>query len=425
MTGARQSLIGTTVMSNKLPLVELKNLFIQSPAFGRIYLADLATSLGENCLVVVLPMLVLHQTNDITLTGLAFAGEILAFGLMSPFAGSLADRMEQKLLMVGANMARIAMLGGMLLALALNAPIAVCLLLSVFLGASGAFFVPARAAFMRRLLDGEALQAAIAAEGATMFLMRIVGPGLMGALLMVAPPTVGLWVDIALYGVAIALILPRWVSGPHLASGETEVVGTWQEGWLMIGRSPRLKELFGVDLALCFIGSAGFAMCVALIETHLHLAASNNGWLFAAGGVAGAIGSQMAWLLPKSRSTMVWLMGVGALTYLLIAPFPYLGAVMALWATRGVAFGILTVIFNQTIASETPAAVMGRVNAAWGLGTCVMAFMGTASTPFLLRSLGAAGAYVLLGMLLTLVTGVLAALAVRERLSQAQAPNLA
>ena len=401
-------------MQAKLPLAELFALFKRSPAFKRVYLADLATQLGDGGLLIAFPMLILHHTHDVTLTGLAFSGEILAFGLVSPFAGYWADRLEQKTLMIGADLVRVALLGTLLLALTLGAPIALLLMLSVLLGATGAFFMPARAAFLRRLLDGEALEQAVAIEGATHFLMRVVSPALMGVLIAFYPPTIGIWATMALTLLGAALLAPRWVTGPRLALPAEEPKGAWQEGWRVIGASKVLREMVVLDVALSLVGMAAFSLTVAYLETVLHQPAQANGWLLATTGIAGAIGTQLAGRVPHNRARYALLTGMIAFTYLLVPAMPTLAAMVAVWAVRGVAIGTLSVLFSQAIVRETPADCMGRVNAAWGLAACLAAFAGSASTPLLLRTLGAAGSYVLFGAMLTVLALTLATLALRE-----------
>ena len=114
--------------------------------------------------------------------------------MLSPLAGYWADRVEQKLLMVAANLGRMALLMTLLVVLRHggHGMLGLCLALSVGLGASGALFAPARAAFLRRLLSGDDLLSAVALEGTTGFLLRLVAPALMGVLLVWYPPTAGL-----------------------------------------------------------------------------------------------------------------------------------------------------------------------------------------------------------------------------------------
>lgn len=391
-------------MTRHLPLAELRALFRQSPAFGRVYVADLVNQLGEGGLIVLFPLLLWQHTQDLRLAGLAFTGEVLAFGLLSPLAGLWADRWEQKALMQGSLLVRSGLIGALLLLLGLW-PQAwwAALLLSFLLGACGAFFVPARAAFLRRLLAGEALERAVALEGTTHFLLRLVAPACYGALAALTSPSWGLALSMLSYLLAVALLLPAWVSGPWQgAAASTESPGAWKEGWRAIGASARLREVVLLDLLLSAVGMAGFSLMLPLLH-ELHLELSSNAWLLATTGVAGAVGTLLVARLPKGRSTYAWLTGLIALGYLL-APFAGgLLALMAAWALRGLAIGAAGVRFSQAVAREAPAEAMGRVQAAWGLAICLASTLGSGSSPFLIQHLGAGRAYLAFGALLGLV----------------------
>ncbi|MFN3429179.1 MAG: MFS transporter [Candidatus Sericytochromatia bacterium] len=387
-------------MNTQLPLAELRALFRKSPAFRRVFLADVATHFGDGGLLIAFPMLILERTHDVTLTGLAFSGEILAFGLLSPVAGVWADRMEQKTLMLAANLVRVALFMVLLIAFWANAPIAVFMGLSVALGAAGAFFMPARAAFMRRLLAGEDLDAAIALEGTMGFLMRLVSPPMMGAIMAIWPATVGIQVDMAAYLLAAWLLIPAWVTGPRVAAPEGEGPGAWREGWRTILRSRALGGLLMLDVLLSLVGMAAFSITVAFLEQVLHQGAQANGWLLAATGLTGAVGTQLAGRVGRGPAVYAALAAAIALTYLLVPLATSLPMLMAIWSLRGLAIGGLCVLINQRIVAEVDAGVMGRVNAAWGLAACLSAFLGSAATPWLLRSLGPKASFTLFGLML-------------------------
>lgn len=393
----------------KVPLAELRALFRSSPAFRQLLMADVATQLGDGGLLIAFPLLILEQTGDVTLTGLAFSGEILAFGLLSPMAGVWADRFDQKRLMIAANLARIGFFALILMALAVKVPAWVFIGLSLGLGASGAFFMPARAAFMRRLLEKEELEQAIALEGTLSFLLRLISPALMGLLLSVYPARLGIVADMAAYGIAVLLLLPAWVTGRIVVTPETETPGAWKEGWRTLLASPSLRTLLSLDVGVSLAGMAAFSLTMAFIQTVLHLPPQANGWLLATTGLAGAVGTQLAGRLRTWSGVYPSLTGAIALTYLLVPLSGSLGGMMGFWMLRGLAVGALSVLINQAIAREVSAAVMGRVQAAWGLAACLAAFAGSAMTPVLLRVMGASAAYLCLGGLVgALAAGMLA-----------------
>jgi predicted MFS family arabinose efflux permease len=237
------------------------------------------------------------------------------------------------------------------------------------------------------------------------FLMRLVSPPLMGVLMAVWPATVGLEVDMAAYLIAACMLMPAWVTGPRLEAEAAPAPGAWREGWRTIRRSRALSGMLVADVFLSLVGMAAFSITVALLADVLHLGPQANAWLLGTTGVAGAVGTQLARRLAKGPGTFAALCGAIALTYLLVPVAGSLPVLMAVWSLRGLALGALGVIINQRIASEVEASVSGRVNAAWGLAACVSAFLGSASTPWLLRHLGPRGAFLLFG---TVLTGLLA-----------------
>ncbi len=398
------------------PLAELRALFRRSPAFRQVFLADLASQFGDGGLVVAFPLLILERTHDVALTGLAFSGEILAFALVSPFAGFLADRFEQKRVMIAANAARVAFMGLLLAGAFLMLPMLGMLLLSVALGAVGAFFVPARAAFQVRLLEGEDLEKAIALEWTAGFLMRLISPPLMGLLLAFTPAATGLAVDMAAYLVAIFLLLPgfvRPVLEPAPDAAQKELPGGFMEGFRVIGASPQLRGLLALDATLSLLGLAAFSSTVAFLDQELHVKAQANGLLLATTGLAGALGSQLAGPVSRIPGVYVVLVLAIGVTYVLVPNAGSMPALMAMWALRGVAIGAFGVLLSQRLATSVPKEVMGRVNAAWILAACLAAFVGSAITPFLLRTVGAAGSFRLYGI--AMLAAVVAMLAVRLR----------
>jgi len=158
-----------------------------------------------------------------------------------------------------------------------------------------------------------------------------------------------------------------------------------------------------LDVLLSLIGMAAFSSTVAYLTEVLKLGAQANGWLLATTGLAGAVGTQLVGRLGKEWAVFAGLTAAIALTYLLVPAVSALWLLMLVWSLRGLAIGGLGVLINQTLASEVPAEVMGRVQAAWSLGACVAAFAGSASTPWLLRTLGAAHSFTLYGVLLAML----------------------
>lgn len=369
------------------------------PAFARVFAADAAAQIGQNMLVVAFPTLILEVTGDITLTGLAFTGEILAYGLLSPWAGWLADRYDQKTLMITANLLRFALIVLLLVNLSQGCSGWFCLLISLALGAAGALFSPARAAFLRRLLKGQDLLQAVALEGTSMFLLRLLSPALIGLILLLSDARMGVAVDGLMYLGSTLLLWPRWVNGPPVERQAGQEDGNWREGWRILWRSPGLRALLAVDVVISFLGMASWSTAVAYLDQVLLVRAANNAWLQASMGLTGALGTYWLGRVRHGRALIIALLALVTLSYLGLAHAHSLTHLVLVWSLRGLAVGGLVVVIAQQLARQVPSSAMGRVQAAWEQAVLFACFLGSAMTPLLLRSAGPWQAFRLYGWL--------------------------
>jgi len=359
----------------------------RNPAFARVFWADALAQMGHNMLVVAFPTLILEVTHDVTLTGLAFTGDILAYGLLSPLAGYLADRWEQKRLMLVSNLMRFGLLLALLWTLAHGYPAWFYLVLSMLLGGAAALFSPARAAFLRRLLSGNDLLEAVSLEGTSGFLLRLVSPALMGVILVVSDARAGIAVDAFLYLISSLIIWPGWVTGPRVQPqvGDAEShQGGWREGWKLLLASRRLLGLLWIDLLISFLGMATWSTAVAYLAQVLHVRAANNGWLQASMGITGALGTRWVMRLPQGTGLRWLLLGIITCSYLSLGHCDSLTKLVLAWSLRGLGVGGLVVLISQQLAREVPSHLMGRVQAAWEQSVLIACFLGTIITPWLI-----------------------------------------
>ena len=152
-----------------------------------------------------------------------------------------------------------------------------------------------------------------------------------------------------------------------------------------------------LDMMLSLVGMAAWSTTVAFLQLVLHQPASFNGCLVAATGLAGAVGTRLSARFGPCRSTYLGLLITVTISYLAVPHVHSLAGLVAVWLLRGLSIGVFVVLLSQAIARETPPEKMGRVQAAWEMSACLAAFLGSASTPWLLRHLGPAGSFYLFG----------------------------
>ena len=382
---------------HQLRFTQLAAFFRRYPAFARLFWADALSQLAQGMVMVAFPVFLLQVTGDVTVTGLSFAMEMAAFALCSPLAGALADRLEQKWVMQAANLTRLLLLWSLLRLIGQH-QLLPCLQVALALGASAAFFTPARTAFLRRLMTGDDLLRAVSLEGTVNFLLRLLAPALVGLLLALLPAGAAIGSAMVIYALAVVLLGPAWVTGPRQPAPPRESA-PWMIGWRHILTTPAMRTLLALDALMSLLSWASWASSVAFLQLIVHTEASRNGLLMATTGLMGALGSQLAPRFRPGRLGYLTVLGGLALSYLMVPQATTMGCLLALWAARGVALGVMLGWVNLEMARRTPAERIGRVQAAWEMSVRLAGFLGAVSTPWLLGHLGPAGSFALFGWL--------------------------
>ena len=146
--------------------------------FRRLFVASVISLGGDWFLFVAITGLILETTDSAIDVGLAILAQQAAFFLSSPIAGVLADRLDRRKLMVGCDLARVAICAAFLLVGPDTVWLAYPLLavLSVF----SAPFDPASSAAIPNLVDPDDLPTANALSGSLWGTMLAVGAAVGG-----------------------------------------------------------------------------------------------------------------------------------------------------------------------------------------------------------------------------------------------------
>jgi MFS family permease len=301
---------------------------LRTPAFRRLWLAGIVTSVGTQLSVVAVPVQVFALTGSSTyvgLTGLFGLVPLVVFGL---WGGAIADAVDRrKLLMVTAAGIALSSLG--LWAVAASGAATVWLVLSLY-AVQQAFHAvnqPARSAILPRLLPAAELPAANTLLMLVLLFGAVVGPLLAGVLI----PLIGLGTLYLLDAIALtATLWATWrlppvppirtgdrVSTPRRA-GLRDVIA----GFAFAARHQVLLVSFLVDIIAMVFGLPRAVFPEAAVHTFGDPPTGGPalGWLYAAmamGAVAGGLFS--GWLHRVHRqgvavtlSICVWGLAVAA-----------------------------------------------------------------------------------------------------------------
>jgi predicted MFS family arabinose efflux permease len=151
----------------------------RNPDYRRLFFATVVSMLGDWFAFVAISGFVTEATGHLSTSAAVYAASVLPAGLLSPFAGLLADRMDRQRLMVTVDLVRVVPALGLLAALRWHAP-GLALACVALLAALSAFFDPVAEASVPNVVSPEELPVAQAALGSVWGSMLFVGAALGG-----------------------------------------------------------------------------------------------------------------------------------------------------------------------------------------------------------------------------------------------------
>src|SRR5918999_4425137 len=184
--------------------------------FARLYAAELISFAGDWFATVAILGLVNQITGSAALTTLVLVAQMIATAAFSPIGGYLADRLDRRRLMIGADIVRILMALGYLL-IDGRGDVWLAFVLTAGISALSGVFTPASNASVPNLVDPEPPPAANVLVGAAWGTMLAVGAaagGLVAAVFGRDAAFVGDAVSFALSAVLLVGIRRRFAEQP-------------------------------------------------------------------------------------------------------------------------------------------------------------------------------------------------------------------
>ena len=389
----------------------------RAPGFRALWTARGVSFLGDSVGLVAL----LLYVADTVGTGAAVAllmlvGEV-GPALLSPLAGTVADRFDLRRLMIGCELGQ----GLVMAVIAWRLPSLPVLLTLVAVRTTLAqLFAPAGRAALPRLVDDGELEAANAAIGVGTHGLDAGGPLVAAALL----PWLGvrgvLAVDAVTFvlSAAVLLRLPRLPSERTAADRSTGVWGETRAGLAVLLGHRRLRLVatafwLGVlatgldDVVLVFLGKGPLHTGDAGVS--LLYAGVGIGLLFGFTALAGRHRIRRA---AGAAGVALAGMAIAGAGNLLTGLAPVLAVAVGMQALRGAGLSLVEVGVNATVARSVPRAVLGRVFATLYGGVSVAAASSYLLGGLLLGVLSPRAVLVLAG---TVAIGVTASCAVLLR----------
>ena len=292
------------------------------------------------------------------------------------FAGTLADRIRRRPLMIAADVARAVLLMSIPVASVFNLLTIWQLYIVLFLfGIGTTLFDVANVSYLPSLVGREQLISANSRLVASASVAGAIGPGLAGTLLQLLTAPIAVLVDAV--SLIVSATLMHTIRAQEPASAPDHVHGSiWKEiadGLRPLYRDPVLRSIVGSSMIYLFFSSIMLAVYVLYTTRELAMTPAMLGIIYGVGGAGAAVGAVIARGAAQRLgigTAMIVANLVGGLVLLLIplaGTFPaaaalLLGVAQCTSQMMGAIFFINQTSLRQVI---TPEHLLGRMNASY------------------------------------------------------------
>ncbi|WP_330257336.1 MFS transporter [Nocardia sp. NBC_00565] len=367
MLGAVTTADAATPLSTWAPL--------RSRIYRALWIAQLVSNLGTWMQTVGAQWILVDQPNAATLVAFVQTATTLPVMLLSIPSGVLADLLDRRRLLLGAQTAMAVLAGVLAVTTATgHTTPGVLLTLLFLLGCGQALTAPAWQAIQPELVPREQIPSAAALGSMNINIGRAVGPAIAGVLVSLSGPTLVFALNAVSFGgiVAVLLIWRRPTKERKLPSERP--LAALQAGTRFIRAAPAIRRVLLRSILFIAPASAVWALLPVIARDELGQSSSGYGLLLGAlglGAVLGAVGLSRvrALLTPTQRLTAAAILfGIASAGAAVLHSMP---VVLVLLVGAGFAWLLAMSTMNSTMQLLLPAWVRAR-----GLSVYMLVFMG-------------------------------------------------
>jgi len=392
------------------------------PAFRRLWLAQLGSQLGEAIALVAMPLLVYGLTGSAELLSLIFILQLLPRVVLAPIAGMLADRLDRRRIVLGADLAR----AGLVALLPFTDRTWQIALVAMLVAVGSALARPAELAAVPMVVSPGQLVPALSVSQVAASIVRIVGPALAAGVISVTGPRPAFWLQSLCFLVSAAyifgVVLPPVERAESLTSFGETVRREIADGLRVVRDNPIVRGITAVEMLWQLVTAALVVGILIFVEETLQLgdsAATVFSLLTATFAAGTALGSLVARSVEQ-RIGRMRLMAIGYLAPLMFVPAgltPPLPVLFACLFILGFTDAWAVIAMQTYLAEAVPDALRGRVYATWIGAVTLAGAAGFGLVGWLTPRLGPPATLALVGAvvgiggpLLLLATGAIAAM---------------
>jgi MFS family permease len=380
--------------------------------FDLLFAGQSASLLADWLYIVSLIVIAYNVTKSATFVALLTFVRLSPYALFLPFTGSLADRGNRRLLLIGANLGRGACVLGLLFVDS-KSTIWLAFPLVFTITTLASIFRPAIQSTVPAIVAPDELVKANSLLSQVESVSFVLGPGLGGIFILVGHPQFAFVVTGLAY--TLSALTFTFIHIPPRVAEERPTEGAWLSQTLagfrfLFRENQGVLAAFMMTIAAAGLLSGAFwTLILVLAVKTFHLGGQGTGYLNAANGIGGIIGGfAVGLLITKLRLNQLFMVGsaVNFLVVVLVGVSPFgAGAFLAL-----IVFGISDVISQVSgitvIQTATPRELLGRVFGAYESTLVGSMLLGTLAAGPLITVLGPRGAAVALALVSFTILGI-------------------
>ena len=350
--------------------------------FRNLYIGQAVSVMGDGLLPVAVAFAAIEVGGGAGEIGIVLGAHALSLVVFALAGGVWADRLPRRLVMLAADVLRLAVQGaGAALLLSGRAEVwHLAALLAVYGGAE-AFFRPAATALVPHTVKPYQLQQANALLGLTESAGTVLGPAIGGVLVALVGAGGAYAFDAASFLVsALFLVRLQDVGVPVSRADRRPFLSELAEGFREVRRQSWLWWTIVVASLWVFLALAPLFVLGPLVAENELSGASSWAAILAAYGVGGVVGGLAALRSRPQRPLLV-----ASLLFAAEAPLPALLAVAPPTAViaaaaflGGVSSGVFEAVWNTTLQERVPDARLARVSALDWMGSLALLPVGYA-----------------------------------------------
>jgi MFS family permease len=375
---------------------------LRYPDFRWLVSGLAVSQIGDYLYNLALVVLVYERTHSALWAGVTTAARVVPVVILGPLGGVLADRFDRRRIMITCDLARMGLMVLLAAVAAFQLPIVLAPVIAAAATAGAAPYVSCVAAVTPRVVDDADLPGANAARSAVTGAGIVLGPALGGVLLLLGSPAFAFALNALTFGLSTLAVLAVRADDafrPRRAAGRPGgLLREVAQGAAALRAHPAALRLVGAD-TMCSVLYGAQTVLLLLVSRQVGLGAQGYGYMFAAIGAGGLLGTALAGRVSRlnSRPVLAAALAVAGLPTLLLAVVRWPAAAIVLTGLTGMGALLVEILTETTLQRELDEDVFGRAYGIAFPAAIAGIVVGSVIAPGLAALLGGSGALVVVG----------------------------